>query len=290
MPASEPAHKGDRLERTVVAITGASSGIGEAFARKLAPGHDLILIARRIERLQALADEFGNKFGTATAIAKADLTKDGELAEVAERLRDESRLALLINNAGFGTKGRFWETSIESQEQMHKLHVLATMRLTHAVLPGMVKNDFGGIINVASVSSFVRSPGTTSYSATKAWMTAFTEGIHVELRGVHSNVAVQALCPGFTYSEFQTAMGVERYRMAGPSWWMTAEEVVDASLEGLRRRNLFVIPGWRYKLAVALLTKLPTPLRLGVEALGGRARLRQIPVNVGPQKELTGGD
>lgn len=277
------------MERTVVAITGASSGIGEAFARKLAPGHDLLLVARRSERLQALADEFANKFGTATAIVPADLTKEADVAGVAERLSGESRLALLINNAGFGTKGRFWETSIESQEQMHKLHVLATLRLTHAALQNMVSNDFGGIINVASVSSFVRSPGTTSYSATKAWMSAFTEGLYLELSGIRSNVTVQALCPGFTYSEFQTAMGVERYRLAGPSWWLTAEEVVEASIEGLRRRKLFVIPGWRYKVGVALLTKLPTKLRLGAEALGGRARLRQIPVNIAPQKEL-GGD
>ena len=272
-----------------MAITGASSGIGEAFARKLAPGHDLILVARRRDRLQSLADEFTNKFGTATTVVEADLAREADVDRVAEQLAGETRLALLINNAGFGTKGRFWETSIESQEQMHKLHVLATMKLTHAVLPNMVRDDFGGIVNVASVSSFVRSPGTTSYSATKAWMSAFTEGLYIELGGLHSNVMVQALCPGFTYSEFQSAMGMERYRLAGRAWWLTAEEVVEASIEGLRRRKLFVIPGWRYKLAVALLTKLPTGLRLGVEALGGRARLRQIPIT-DPSKELAIGD
>ena len=290
VPAREPAIGRAGLEKTVVAITGASSGIGEAFARKLAPGHDLLLVARRRERLQALADEFANKFGTATEIVQADLTKEAEINDVAARLSGETRLALLVNNAGFGTKGRFWETSIESQEQMHRLHVLATLRLTYAALQNMVRSDFGGIVNVASVSSFVRSPGTTSYSATKAWMTAFTEGLYIELRGVRSNVTVQALCPGFTYSEFQSAMGTERYRLAGPSWWLTAEEVVDASIEGLRRRKLFVVPGWRYKLALAMLTKLPTPLRLGVEAATGRARLREIPVNVAPQKDLPDGD
>src|SRR5205085_1893673 len=99
--------------------------------------------------------------------------------------------------AGFGTKGRFWEAELDGQDRMHRLHVLATMRLTHAALRNMVPRDFGGIINVASVAAFVRSSGSTSYSATKSWMTAFTEGLYLELRSSGSNVAVQALCPGF---------------------------------------------------------------------------------------------
>ena len=278
------------MNKTTVAITGASSGIGEAFARKLAPGHDLLLVARRRNRMEALADEFFNKFGTHTTIVQADLTKEDDVNALAGRLESEPKLGLLVNNAGFGTKGRFWETEIASQEQMHRLHVIATLKLTHAALRNMVRNDLGGIVNVASVSSFVRSPGTTSYSATKAWMTAFTEGLYIELRGVRSNVVVQALCPGFTYSEFQSTMGADRYRIAGPGWWLTAEEVVDASIEGLQKRKLFVIPGWRYKLVTSLLSLLPTPIRLAVESATGRARLRQIPVNVPPPKELANGN
>jgi len=272
----------------VVAITGASSGIGEAFARKLAPGHDLLLIARRRERLEALAGEYSNKFGTHTDTLQADLTREDDLNLVAERIGSQGRLALLINNAGFGTKGRFWEANLAGQEQMHKLHVMATMRLTHAALRNMVPSDFGGLINVASVSSFVRSPGTTSYSATKAWMTAFTEGLYIELKEMRSNVVVQALCPGFTYSEFHESMGANRYRIAGPAWWHSAEEVVDSSIDGLQRRKLFVVPGWRYKLLTAILPKLPVSLRTGFESAAGRAQLRQIPVNVGSQKQLGG--
>ncbi len=266
------------MDRTLVVVTGASSGIGEAFARKLAPGHDLLLIARRRERLEALADEFSNKFDTHTEVLAADLTKEDDLNAVAERVGGEARLALLVNNAGFGTKGRFWEANLAGQEQMHTLHVMATLCLTHAALRNMVPNDFGGIINVASVSSFVRSPGTTSYSATKAWMTAFTEGLYIELKGIRSDVVVQALCPGFTYSEFHESMGASRYRAAGPSWWLTAEEVVDASIDGLQRRKLFVVPGWRYKLLTAILPRLPVSLRTGLESAAGRAKLRQIPV------------
>jgi short-subunit dehydrogenase len=275
------------MHRKLVAITGASSGIGEAFARRLAPGHDLFLIARRQERLQSLADEFLNKFGTHTEVRQADLTRESDLAAIAEELRAQPSLALLVNNAGFGTKGRFWETDLASQEQMHKLHVMATVELTHAVLGNMVREDFGGIVNVASVSAFVRTPGATSYGATKAWMTAFTEGLYVELKGVRSSVTVQALCPGFTYSEFHEAMGANRYRTAGPAWWLTAEEVVEASLEGLRRRRLFVVPGWRYKLLTGIVSKLPTGLRIAVESAAGRPRMREIPVAAQPAKELS---
>lgn len=263
------------MQRTVVAITGASSGIGATFARKLAPGHDLLLIARRRERLEQLANEISAAADTQIDIVPADLTVEAELKAVAKRIEQEPRLALLINNAGFGTKGRFWEAALKGQEQMHKLHVLATVHLTHAALRNMVPRDSGGLINVASVAAFVRSPGSTSYSATKSWMTAFTEGLYLELQGIRSNVVVQALCPGFTYSEFHDRMGVSRYRLAGPSFWMTAEEVVDASLNGLRTRKLFVIPGWRYRLVTAIFSKLPSRIRLAAEAMGGRARLRE---------------
>ncbi len=277
------------MEKTVVAITGASSGIGESFARKLAPGHDLLLIARRRDRLEALADEFSNKFETHTEVLQADLTLDEDLDRVAERLATQERFALLVNNAGFGTRGRFWEADLASQERMHKLHIGATLRLTHAALRNMVRHDFGGIVNVASVSSFLRSPGTTSYSATKAWMTAFTEGLYLELKTARSNVVVQALCPGFTYSEFQEAMGVSRQRTMGPAWWLTSEEVVDASIDGLRRRKLFVVPGWRYKLITALLSRLPVPLRTRIEGISGPARSRELPLHVDTRKRI-GGD
>ncbi|MBV9294248.1 MAG: SDR family oxidoreductase [Acidobacteriaceae bacterium] len=265
------------MARTVVAITGASSGIGAAFAKRLAPEHDLLLIARRRERLDELAREFSHREGSQVEVIQADLTVEADLAAVAERIANEERLVLLINNAGFGTKGRFWEAPLESQENMHRLHILATVRLTHAALRNMTPRDRGGIINVASVSAFVRSPGTTSYGATKTWMTAFTEGLYLELRGLGSNVVVQALCPGFTYSEFHDAMGADRSRLAGPAFWLSAEEVVDASLDGLRRRKLFVIPGWRYRLITAFLSAIPTALRLHVEAIAGRARLEQMP-------------
>jgi uncharacterized protein len=260
-------------ERTIVAITGASSGIGAVFARRLAAEHDLLLIARRKERLEQLAAELRAAYRTDIEVVPADLAEESDLERVASRVANEPRLALLINNAGFGTKGLFWESDLATQERMHRLHVMATVHLTHAVLGHMVARDFGGIVNVASVSAFVRSPGSVSYSATKSWMAAFTEGLYLELKSARSNVTVQALCPGFTYSEFHDRMAVSRSGLAGPKFWMSAEDVVDASIEGLRRRKLFVIPGWRYRLLTILLSKLPIAARLKLEATAGQVKL-----------------
>ena len=261
------------MPRTVVAITGASSGIGETFARRLARDHDLILIARRKERLEMLAEELAGDQGY-VEVLQADLTQEGDLARVAARLADEPNLGLLVNNAGFGTLGRFWEADLTGQEDMHRLHVMATVRLTHVALRNMVGRNFGAIINVSSVAAFIRGPGSASYSATKTWMTAFTEALYLELKSAGSEVVVQALCPGFTYSEFHETLGGSREGSAPKAFWLTADEVVGASLDALGRRKLFVIPGWRYQVLTALVSKLPTAVRLYVEAKSRRGRER----------------
>lgn len=263
---------GNHIRKPLVVITGGSSGIGAAFARRLAPDHNLLLVARRKERLEQLATELSGAYGSQVEIMAADLTVEQDLGALAKRLENSENLALLVNNAGFGSRGRFWEAPIEIQEQMHRLHVMAPLRLTHAALRNMVLHDFGGIINVASVAAFVRSAGSTSYCSTKAWMTVFTETLHLELKSIRSNVAVQALCPGYTYSEFHDTLGVNREKLAPRSFWMTADEVVDASLEGLRQHKLFVVPGWRYRLLTALISKAPTRLRLAMESATTKAR------------------
>jgi len=146
---------------------------------------------------------------------------------------------------------------------MHRLHVLATVRLTRAVLPGMIRRGGGAIVNVSSVAGFARSANNVSYCATKAWMNAFSEGLWLELQG--TGVTVQALCPGFTYTEFHDVMGVDRAKH--PRWmWLDAGFVGGESLRNLSK--LDVVPDWKYRLVVALWTKLPVWLRL-------RAQLRR---------------
>ena len=233
-------------------VTGASAGIGATFARRLArDGYRLILVARRRDRLEALAREVGD----AEALV-ADLTKDMELRWVEDRIAAEPRLELLVNNAGFGTMGRFFEVSVEGQDQMHRLHVIATMRLTHAALRGMVARKRGGVINVSSVAAYGQSPSNVSYCATKAWMNSFTEGLDLELKSAGSPVKVQALCPGFTLSEFHDVAGMDRKPI--PSrLWMKAEDVVEASLTGLTQGKLIVVPGGIYKALVIVERLIP---------------------------------
>ena len=242
-------------------VTGASSGIGAAFARALAArGYDLALVARRQDRLKQLADEISKAHGAGCTVLAADLTNDAELRKVEDFLAGAANLALLVNNAGFGALGRFFEAPVESADAMHRLHVLATMRLTHAALGNLVARGDGAVVNVSSVAAFVPRPGSTSYYATKAWINCFTECIHLELKSAGSRVRVQALCPGFTLTEFHDVLGVDRKTILSGAWWMAADDVVAASLQGLDEGKLFVVPGLRYKLLVGLLRMLPRGL------------------------------
>jgi short-subunit dehydrogenase len=254
------------MQRSLAVITGASSGIGEVFARKLVGNHDLLLVARNKDRLSALAGELAAQHGSVVSVLQADLSDPAQLAQVAERISAEPSLSLLVNNAGFGYRGAFWEADLERLENMHRLHIMALVRLSHAALRVMVPKNRGAIINLASVASFVQRAGSASYGASKSWVAAFSEGLAVDLRTAKSAVAVQALCPGFTYSGFHDRMGEDRARIASASFWMKAEDVVDDSLRALAKGTVFVVPGWRYKVLVAILRRLPFRLKLRIEA------------------------
>jgi uncharacterized protein len=246
--------------RRLAFVTGASSGIGATFARHLAAdGYDLVLIARRADRLRELAGELGSRYGIQAETVAADLTRDEDVSHIASLLAASPELALLVNNAGFGTRGYLFEADAAAQLDMHRLHVLATLRLTQAALRGMVERDRGAIINVSSVAGFIQGPGNISYCATKTWMNSFTEGLAMELASLRSAVVVQALCPGYTYSEFHDVMGADRGEIPG-SLWMHADFVVAQSLRGLRQRRLFVIPGWRYRALVRIIALTPRSL------------------------------
>ena len=265
-----------RNTRPIALVTGASSGLGATFARKLAAqGYDLVLVARRQDRLEELAREIESNHGARSETLAADLSTDAGLKAVEDRMAALDRLDLLVNNAGFGTRGRFFETTIDSQDAMHRLHVLATMRLMHAALEKMVALNRGAVINVSSVAGFWESPGSASYSSTKGWMNHITESVYLELKAMGSAVRVQALCPGFTETEFHDVMRVDRKLVPGPMW-MRAEDVVEASLRGLDRGKLFVVPGRIYRLIVLLRGLLPRPVRhAGILAYARRMKRNQ---------------
>ena len=259
------------MPRPVALITGASSGLGAEFARALAAkGADLVLTARREERLAALAKQLQIEHGTHTDILRADLATDAGVAAVKAKISATSNLHWLINNAGFGVTGRFQKAPIEDLDRMHRLHVLAPLQLTHAALSGMVARDAGAIINVASVVGFLLIAGSVGYVATKSWLHVFSEGIHLELKSSRSKVCIQSLCPGYTVTEFHDVIGMER-ALVPQFLWLDARFVVTESLRALERNDLLVIPSWKYRLIVRAARALPRHLRY---ALGQRAGRR----------------
>ncbi len=256
----------ENAARPVALITGASSGIGAVFARKLATrGYDLVLLARREDRLRALAAELP----VHVDVLAADLSCEEGIAAGERAIRDCARIELLVNNAGFGTLGRFWEADIESQIRMHEVHVMATMRLTHAALARMVPQGGGGVISVSSVAAFGQGPANVSYCATKAWINSFTEGLDMELRAMRSPVKVQALCPGFTITEFHETLGMDA-RQIPAFLWMKADDVVEASLTGFDRGKVIVVPNWKYKIGASMMKHLPHALKLRMGRPGGK--------------------
>ena len=216
--------------KPVALVTGASSGIGAAYAEALAKaGYHLILVARREEKLKAVQATTGGD------ILVADLATDQGMAAVSARIEATPDLDFLVNNAGFGTQGYFWEVPLAGQDTMHRLHVLAPVHLTRAALPRMVARNRGFIVNVASVAGFGQNPGSISYCATKAWMNSFTEGLWLELKARQSGVRVQSLCPGYTRSEFHATADLDMSRVP-EGLWHTVERM------SWKRRSTVCLP------------------------------------------------
>jgi hypothetical protein len=245
--------------RPLALITGASAGIGREFAVQLAArGYDLILVARDEDRLAALAGALESERGVATRVLRADLASEDDTDRVVAAVGELARLDLLVNNAGFGTRGTLAEAEPARQEEMVRVHVLAPLRLVQAALPGMLARGEGAIVNVASVAAFLASPRNVNYCATKAYLVSMTEGLAAELRG--TGVRAQALCPGFTHSEFHARMRSDKGAIP-PFMWLAAPAVVRASLEALDAGGPVVtVPGAGYRLVIPLLRLVPRGL------------------------------
>jgi short-subunit dehydrogenase len=257
-------------ESRTALITGASSGIGAAFARQLAPmGYNMILVARHKERLAALAMELGERYPISAEVLVTDLANATDVERVERYITELESLDLLINNAGFGAPGSFAEAELVTQLNMIHVHVIASVRLTRAALPGMIARRRGAIINVSSIASLVPIPGSATYSATKAYLNVFSEALQAELRG--TGVKIQSLCPGFTHTGFHDTpehKGFGRSRIPEPLW-MSAEQVAAQSLNALGQHRVIFVPGFKNRLLARAARNLPRSL---LQALRSRPK------------------
>ncbi|MGW7338112.1 SDR family NAD(P)-dependent oxidoreductase [Streptomyces sp. NPDC054808] len=251
---------------TTALITGSTAGLGAAFARRLAAdGHDLVLVARDTERLREQATELHDRHGIEAEVLTADLSTDAGIDAVASRLADRrSPVDLLINNAGFGNKGRFLDVPMADELTMLKVHCEAVLRLTSAAVEAMRERGRGGVVNVASVAAFV--PRGT-YGASKAWVVQFTQGVAKDLAG--SDVRLMALAPGFVRTEFHERAGMGTDNI--PNWmWLDADNVVAAALADLSRGKSLSIPDPRYKTLMGAAKLVPRGLLGGITSRTGR--------------------
>ena len=257
------------MSRPVALITGPTSGLGLGFARRYAlDGYDLVLVARDVERLEQLAAELRAEAGVQVEVLPADLASAADRARVADRLAAGVRI--LVNNAGFGTSGEFWSADFVALQSQLDVNVTAVMQLTHAALPPMLAAGAGTVINVASVAGLLPGRGST-YSASKAWVISFSEGLANGLDG--TGVGVHALCPGFVRTEFHERAGID---MAGtPSiLWLEVADVVRDCLAGVAKGEVVIVPGLQYKALTTAGRVVPRSLVRAATKVVGRGRGR----------------
>lgn len=255
------------MPRPVALITGPTSGIGAGYARRYASdGYDLVLVARDVDRLAKLAGELEGHGGS-VEILPADLADAADRDKVCDRLAAGVRV--LVNNAGFGTSGEFWTADPALLQSQLDVNVTAVLRLTRAAVPAMIAAGAGTVINVASVAGLVSGRSST-YSASKAWVIAFSEGLAGALDG--TGVGVHAVCPGFVHTEFHARAGMNMAKL--PSFlWLWVDDVVTKSLADVAAGKVLSVPGLQYKAIVTAGRLLPRGLvRTAAKRAGGRDR------------------
>jgi short-subunit dehydrogenase len=264
------------LSRRLALVTGASAGIGAAFARLLAArGYDLAVTARRADRLAALGEEIRATHGVEVLTLPADLEHADAVDTILAGIDEAGRAVdALVNNAGYGVPGPYVASTWQTHQAFLQVMVTAPCELAHKVLPGMAGRSFGRIVNVASLAGLVPgSPGATLYGGAKALLVRFSQSLHMEVKaaGVH----VSALCPGFTFSEFHDVTGTREqiHRTAPPFAWMSAEAVVEAGWRAVEANRAVCVPGAPNRLAAALARLTPDDLAMAlISGRLGKAR------------------
>jgi len=253
------------MARRLCLITGASAGIGEAFARLYARhGHDLVLTARRADRLEKLAWEIREQHDVEVFVITVDLAKSGAVDEIIAAIEARGReVDVLVNNAGYGLPGQFAGTTWSDQQAFLQVLLTAVCEMTHKLLPGMLSRGYGRIINVASLAGLIPGlPGSTLYNPTKAFLVRFSQGLHVETEG--TGVHVTALCPGFTHSEFHDVNGTRDSMGHIPTWmWLDADTVVELGYRAVEANRVVRVTGGPNKLIAAICKVVPDEWVLG---------------------------
>ncbi|MFE3020788.1 SDR family NAD(P)-dependent oxidoreductase [Streptomyces sp. NPDC059256] len=259
---------GSGAERCAV-ITGASSGLGAAFADRLAgQGYSLVLVARDKDRLSAVAAEVTGRYGTRCEVLPADLSSAVDRQVVAERI--EEGVDFLVNAAGFGLSGSFWSVDRDELRDQLAVNVSSTQEFTHAAVAVMLERDGGTVVNLSSITGLIPGRGST-YAASKAWVLYFSQGLSHALRG--TNTRVMVLAPGFVRTEFHARAGIDVHAV-GDGWWLTPHTVVDRCLADIARGKTFSLPGFRNKVFIAAVSRLPRALAQRVNRMLGNAGAR----------------
>ena len=257
------------MARPVALITGPTSGIGEGYARRFArDGHDVVLVARDVDRLVAQAAALRAEYGIDVEVLPADLSAEADRATVARRLA--AGVQVLVNNAGFGTSGEFWTADPAVLQRQLDVNVTAVMHLTRAALPPMVAAGKGTVINVASVAGLLPGRGST-YSASKAWVVFFSEGLANGLAG--TGVGMHVVCPGYVRTEFHRRAGIEMSGMPRVMG-LSVDDVVDGSLADISKGKVISIPGVQYKALTTAGRMIPRGFSRAMTNRMGRGRDR----------------
>ncbi|QEN12303.1 SDR family NAD(P)-dependent oxidoreductase [Mycolicibacterium sp. ELW1] len=257
------------MPRPVALITGPTAGLGAGYARRYArDGYDLVLVARSVDRLEDLAAELRAAHGVDVEVLPADLTEAADRARVADRLA--AGVQVLVNNAGFGTSGEFWTADPAQLQAQLDVNVTAVMHFTRAALPSMIEAGSGTVINIASVAGLLSGRGST-YSASKAWVVSFTEGLANGIAG--TGVGIHAVCPGFVHTEFHERAGIDMKSIPN-ILWLNVDDVVAESLADVAKGKVISIPGLQYKVLTSVGRLVPRGLVRAVNNTMGRGRGR----------------
>jgi hypothetical protein len=246
------------MKRTAL-VTGASSGIGRAYAVYFAKeDYDLIITGRRLDKLNSLASELREKYNTNTEIIKSEFSRDKDVLKVVDAINSSENIYFLVNNAGYGSGMELQRSPLLDQMRMLNVHVVASVKLVNAVLPQMIRRKEGAIINVSSIGAYMPALGNAMYSATKLFLTSFTESLHMELH--QHGIRVQCVCPGMTYSDFHNRRTVGHGLNASKLMWMEPEILVEKSIKSLNGKRIVLVPGIINKSLLGVVSLLPRRL------------------------------